>query len=93
MYMGRTLPSTPNVRRDACTLTIWQRNIRRDGEKGHATVPEADPLPHDIHAAVAGASRLDPSDPEGIWSIWDNAEPGERSLIVDLARTVTKTGT
>lgn len=35
----------------------------------------------------------DPSDPEGIWSLWDKAEQGDRKMIVDLARTVLKTGT
>jgi len=34
----------------------------------------------------------DPSDPEGIWSIWENALPGERALIVEHARIVRKTG-
>jgi|ERR1035437_2405506 hypothetical protein len=32
----------------------------------------------------------DPTDPEGIWSIWDNAKPAERELIVGLAKTVLK---
>lgn len=35
----------------------------------------------------------DPTDPEAIWSLWDRAKPGERQMIVDIARTVTKTGT
>jgi len=34
-----------------------------------------------------------PEDPEGIWSVWDQAKPAERRMIVDLAKTVTKTGT
>lgn len=34
-----------------------------------------------------------PEDPEGIWSVWDNAKPAERQMIVNLAKTVTKTGT
>jgi hypothetical protein len=32
----------------------------------------------------------DPRDPEAIWSIWDHAEPNERQMIVDVAKTVTK---
>jgi transcriptional regulator with XRE-family HTH domain len=35
----------------------------------------------------------DPSDPEAIWSIWDNAKQGERKMILDIARTIVKTGT
>jgi transcriptional regulator with XRE-family HTH domain len=35
-----------------------------------------------------------PQDPDGIWSIWDQAKTGEqRRIIVDLAKTVVKTGT
>lgn len=32
----------------------------------------------------------DPNDPEGIWSVWDQAGPGERRMIVNLAKTVVK---
>lgn len=36
----------------------------------------------------------DPSDPEAIWSVWDNASQGDRSKIVEIAKTITgKTGT
>ena len=35
----------------------------------------------------------DPTDPEAIWSIWDNAKQGERKMILDIARTIVKTGT
>lgn len=35
----------------------------------------------------------DPTDPEAIWSLWDKAKPGERKMIVDIAKTVLKTGT
>lgn len=34
-----------------------------------------------------------PGDEEAIWSIWDQAKPGERQQIVDLAKVVTRTGT
>lgn len=33
-----------------------------------------------------------PEDPEGIWSIWDRAKPGERRQIVEIAKTLLKTG-
>lgn len=33
-----------------------------------------------------------PADPEGIWSIWENAKPGERRQIVELAKTLIRTG-
>jgi hypothetical protein len=35
----------------------------------------------------------DPSDPEAIWSIWDQAKPGERRRIVEVAKALIRTGT
>lgn len=34
-----------------------------------------------------------PQDPEGIWSVWDRAKPGERRQIVEIAKTLLRTGT
>lgn len=42
---------------------------------------------------VASLLMRNPEDAEGIWSIWDHAKPGERQMIVDIAKTVVKTGT
>jgi transcriptional regulator with XRE-family HTH domain len=46
-----------------------------------------------LNCTVADLLIRDPSDPEGIWSIWDNAKPGERRQIVEVAKTLLKTGT
>lgn len=38
----------------------------------------------------------DPSDREGIWTVWDHAKPGERRQIVDVAKVIVgggRTGT
>lgn len=37
----------------------------------------------------------DPSDPDGIWSIWDHAKPGEKKQIVEVSRVIVggRTGT
>lgn len=38
--------------------------------------------------------NVDPTKADAIWSIWELAKPGERKLIVDIAKSVTgKTGT
>ncbi|MBV9220648.1 MAG: helix-turn-helix transcriptional regulator [Methylobacteriaceae bacterium] len=34
-----------------------------------------------------------PEDPDGIWSIWERAKPGERRQIVEIAKTLLRTGT
>lgn len=42
---------------------------------------------------VASLLMRNPADPEGLWSIWDHAKPGQRQIIVEIAKTVLKTGT
>ncbi len=34
-----------------------------------------------------------PKDGEAIWSLWDRAKPGQKQQIVEIATTITKTGT
>ena len=68
----------------------------------HATLSRIErgmqPYSQDILERLADALRTDPasllmrnpSSPDAIWSIWDQAKPGEREMIIDLARTVIK---
>jgi transcriptional regulator with XRE-family HTH domain len=42
---------------------------------------------------VASLLMRDPTDPEAIWSIWDQAKQGQRKTIVEVAKTIVKTGT
>lgn len=59
------------------------------------------PYTQDYLEAAAAALMTDPAsllmrnpqDADAIWSIWDNAKAGDRQKIVDIARTITKTGT
>lgn len=46
-----------------------------------------------LQTDVASLLMRNPMDGDAIWSIWDQAKPGERQMIVDIARTLTKTGT
>src|SRR2546430_17472676 len=41
---------------------------------------------------VASLLIRDPTDPEGLWSVWDQAKQGERRQIVEIARTLVRTG-
>lgn len=47
---------------------------------------------HAYRTDVASLLMRDPSDPDGIWSIWDQAKQGQRRQIVEIAKTLTKTG-
>lgn len=60
------------------------------------------PYTQDTLEAIADALLTDPAslltrnpeDEDAIWSLWDQAKPGERKMITDIAKTVTKrTGT
>ena len=42
---------------------------------------------------VADLLMRDPTDPNAMWSIWDNAKPGEKRLIAAAAEAIVKTGT
>lgn len=42
---------------------------------------------------TANLLMRDPTDPDGIWSVWDQAKQGERRQIVEVAKTLLKTGT
>jgi transcriptional regulator with XRE-family HTH domain len=59
--------------------------------------PYSQPLLEAIADALqtepASLLMRNPGDPEGIWSIWDQAKPGERRQIVEIAKTLIKTGT
>ncbi len=46
-----------------------------------------------LQTDVASLLMRDPSDPEAIWSVWEQAKPGVRRQIVEIAKTLTKTGT
>lgn len=35
----------------------------------------------------------DPSEPEGIWSVWDDLKPAERNQAVEIIKTIKRTGT
>lgn len=37
--------------------------------------------------------NVDPSRDDAIWSIWERAKEGERRMIVEVAKTIVKTGT
>jgi transcriptional regulator with XRE-family HTH domain len=50
-------------------------------------------LAHALQTDVASLLMRDPTDPDAIWSVWEHAKPGERQMIVDIAKTVIKTGT
>lgn len=46
-----------------------------------------------LNTDPASLLMRNPSDPEGIWSVWDNVPPIERPRAIEILRAFTRTGT
>src|ERR1051326_3870459 len=55
--------------------------------------PLLEALADALQTEPASLLMRNPADPEGIWSVWEQAKPGERRQIVEIAKTLIKTGT
>lgn len=73
-------------------MTQSHLSMLENGKRGY-TQETLEAVAHALQTDVASLLMRNPADGDGIWSIWDNAKPGERQMIVDIAKTVTKTGT
>lgn len=75
-------------------LDMTQSNLSmlENGRRGY-TQETLEAIADALQTDVASLLMRDPSQPDAIWSIWDNAKPGERRMILDIAKTITKTGT
>lgn len=84
-------------------LTQDQLADRLDMKQGHISMLEngkrgytqdtLEAIAHALQTDVASLLMRDPTSDEAIWSIWEQAKQGEREMIVDIAKRITrKTG-
>lgn len=73
-------------------MTQSHLSMLENGKRGY-TQETLEAIADALQTDAASLLMRNPADEEAIWSIWDHAKPGERQMIVDIARTVTKTGT
>jgi len=73
-------------------MTASHLSMLERGQRGY-TQDTLEALARAMQTDVASLLMRDPSDPDAIWSIWDQAKPGQRRQIVEIARTLVKTGT
>lgn len=71
----------------ASHLSMLERGQRAYTQETLEAIAEA------LQTDPASLLTRDPSDPDPIWAIWDNAKQAERRMIVEIAKTVTKTST
>lgn len=72
-------------------MTQSHLSMLENGKRGY-TQETLEQIAEALQTDVASLLIRNPDDME-IWSIWDNAKPGERQMLLDIAKTVTKTGT
>jgi transcriptional regulator with XRE-family HTH domain len=86
-------------------LTL-ERLAERVGERiggfTHASLSRIErglqPYSQPVLEAIGEALNIDPasllmrnpSDPEGIWTVWEQAKKGQKQIIIDLAKTIIK---
>lgn len=66
---------------------------RIESGKAPYTQDVLEALAEALSTDVASLLMRDPSNPEAMWSIWDQAQEGERRMIEEVARTIVRTGT
>lgn len=55
--------------------------------------PMLEKLAEELGTEPASLLMRNPTDPEGIWSIWDQVPPTERQRAITILRALTRTGT
>jgi len=73
-------------------MTQSHLSMLENGKRGY-TQETLEAVAEALQTDAASLLMRNPTDDDAIWSIWDNAKNAERSLIVDIARRITKTGT
>lgn len=73
-------------------MTQSHLSMLENGKRGY-TQETLEAVAEALQTDVASLLMRNPQEGDAIWSIWENAKPGERRMIVDIAKTVTKTGT
>ena len=77
---------------DRVGMTQSHLSMLENGKRGYAQ-DTLESLADALQTDVASLLMRNPQDGDAIWSIWEQAKPGERRMIVDIAKTLTKTGT
>jgi transcriptional regulator with XRE-family HTH domain len=71
-------------------MTQSHLSMLENGKRGY-TQETLEAIAEALQTDVASLLMRNPLEGDAIWSIWDRAKPSERQMIVDIAKTVTKT--
>lgn len=77
---------------DRLEMTASHLSMLERGQRGY-TQETLEAVAVALQTDAANLLMRNPEDPDAIWSVWDLAKPGQRQMIVDIAKTIVKTGT
>lgn len=77
---------------DKAQTTASHLSMLERGQRGY-TQEMLEAIAKALGTDVASLLGRDPGEPESIWAVWTEAKPSQRKMIIDLAKTVVKTGT
>lgn len=77
---------------DRLEMTAGHLSMLERGQRGY-TQETLEAIADALLTDVASLLMRNPADPDAIWSVWDQAKPGTRRQIVEIAKTLIKTGT
>lgn len=77
---------------DRLEMTASHLSMLERGQRGY-TQDTLEQIADSLLTDTASLLMRNPQDPDAIWSIWDQAKPGQRRQIVEIAKTLIKTGT
>ena len=85
-HRGLTLEQLANrLEMTASHLSMLER-----GQRGY-TQETLELVSHALRTDPASLIMRNPTDPDAIWSIWEQAQPGEKRQIAEIAKTLIRT--
>ncbi len=70
-------------------MTASNLSMLERGQRGY-TQETLEHAAQALQTDVASLLMRNPADPDAIWSIWDQAKPGERQTITEIAKTIIR---
>jgi transcriptional regulator with XRE-family HTH domain len=73
-------------------MTASNLSMLENGKRGY-TQETLERVAEALNTDPASLLMRNPTDPDAIWTVWDQAKPAQRVTIVEIAKTIVKTGT
>ncbi len=71
-------------------MTPSHLSMLERGQRGY-TQETLEAIAHALQTDAASLLMRNPADAEAIWSVWDQAKPGQRRQIIEIVKTLIKT--